>query len=98
MQCSHAAIFFYACSAWYANLSEKLKKKIQIAQNKCIRFCLKLDKRYHIFSEEFESVNWLAVYKSVHWCINAITSKFGNNACPYYLNEVYEYASQCRIE
>ena len=30
--------FDSACSAWYPNLNEKLKKKIQIAQN-CIRFC-----------------------------------------------------------
>ena len=45
--------FDYACSAWYPNLNEKLKKKIQIAQNNCIWFCLKLDKRHHISSKEF---------------------------------------------
>ena len=28
--------FDYACSAWYPSLNEKLKKKIEIAQNKCI--------------------------------------------------------------
>ena len=90
--------FDYACSAWYPNLNEKLKKKIQIAQNKCIRFCLKLDKRHHISSKEFESINWLPVNKRVHQCINPITFKFVNNACLHYLNEVYEYAPQCRIE
>ena len=88
----------YACSAWYPNLSEKLKKKLQIAQNKRVRFCLKLDKRHHISSKEFESINWLPVHKRVHQCINAITLKFVNNSCPHYLNEVYEYALQCRIE
>ena len=90
--------FDYVCSAWYHNLSEKLKKKVQIAQNKCIRFCLKLDKIYHIFSKEFESINWLPDNKRVHQCKNAITFKFVNNVCPHYLNDVYEYASQCRIE
>ena len=64
---------------------------MQIAQNKCIQFCLKLDKR-HISSKQFESINWLPVYKKVHQCINAIKFKFANNACPHYLNEVYEYA------
>ena len=88
--------FDYACSAWYPNLNEKLRKKIQIAQNKCIWFCLKLDK--HISSKEFESINWLPVNKRVHQCINPITFKFVNNACLHYLNEVYEYAPQCRIE
>ena len=90
--------FDYACSTWYPNLNEKLKKKIQIAQNKCVRFFLKLDKRHHISSNEFESINWLPVHKRVHHCINAITFKFANNSYPHYLNGVYEYASQCRIE
>ena len=58
----------------------------------------KLDKRHYISSKEFESINWLPVYKRVHQCINAITFKFVNNACPHYLNEVYEYAPLCRIE
>ena len=40
----------------------------------------------------------MSVYKKVHQCLNAITFKFVNNACPYYLNEVYEDAPQCRIE
>ena len=34
--------FDYACTAWYSNLCEKLKNKIQITQNKCVRFCLNL--------------------------------------------------------
>ena len=32
--------FDYAYSAWYPNLSKKLKNRIQTSQNKCIRFCL----------------------------------------------------------
>ena len=30
--------FDYACSAWYPNLNKRLKSKLQILQNKCIRF------------------------------------------------------------
>ena len=90
--------FDYICSAWYPNLNERLKKKIQVAQNKSIWFCLKLDKRHHIYSKEFESIKWLPVNKRVHQCINAITFKLVNNSCPHYLNEVYEYIPQCRIE
>ena len=74
--------FDYACSAWYPNLNEKLKKKIQIAQNKCIWVSSMLDKRHYISSKEFESINWLPVYKRVHLCINAVTLKFANNTCP----------------
>ena len=70
---------------------------MQIVPNKFIHFCLKLDKR-HISSQEFESINWLPVYTRVHQCINAITFKFVNNACSHYLNEIYDYVPQCRIE
>ena len=37
--------FDYACSAWYPNLQKGLRDKLQIAQNKCIRFCLFLGNR-----------------------------------------------------
>ena len=53
--------FDYACSAWYPNLNTKLKKILQIMQNKCIRFCLKLDKMHHISKEDFKTINWLPV-------------------------------------
>ena len=44
--------FDYACPAWYPNLTEKAQKKIKIMQNKCIRFCLRLDKMHHISDED----------------------------------------------
>ena len=50
--------FDYACSAWYPNLTQKLKKKLQVMQNKCIRFCLQLDKMSAISHKEFKDLNW----------------------------------------
>ena len=35
--------FDYASSAWYLNLNNRLKSKLQILQSKCIRFCLDLN-------------------------------------------------------
>ena len=32
-------LFDYACTAWFPNLSKKLKLRFQATQNKCIRFC-----------------------------------------------------------
>ena len=49
--------FDYACSAWYRNLSKKTKKRVQTLQNKCIPFCLMLDKMSHISRKEFETIN-----------------------------------------
>ena len=66
--------FDYSYSAWYPNLNEKLKK-YKSHKNKCISFCLKLDKGHlsiypaciqHISNEELQSINWLLVYKRLH--------------------------------
>ena len=40
--------FDYAFSACYPNLDKRLKSKLQIHQNKCIGFCLKLNNRADI--------------------------------------------------
>ena len=53
--------FNYACSAWYSNLTKKLKNRVQTSQNKYIRFCREFDKMTHISHKEFETLNWLPV-------------------------------------
>ena len=65
-------------------------------QNKCIHFCLKLDKM-HRNSEEVKTINWLLVDQRVQQSLNVTVFKYVNNACPYYMKEVFEYASQGRI-
>ena len=40
--------FDYGSSAWYPNLNNRLDSKLQILQNKGIRFCLNLNSRAHI--------------------------------------------------
>ena len=89
--------FDYACSAWYPNLNTKLKKILQIMQNKCIRFCLKLDKMHHISEEDFKTINWLPVDQRVQQSLNVTVFKYVTKACPYFMKEVFEYASQGRI-
>ena len=66
-------------------------------QNKCICFCLKLDKMHHISEEEFKWIKWLPTSKRVDQCINTITYNFVNNTCPYYLNDIFEFAPHCSI-
>ena len=79
-----------ACSAWYPNLTMKLKHRIQTTQNKCMRFCLQLDKLKHISHEEFEHLNWLPVTYRFKQCVNTIIFKYFNEQCPNYLNEVFD--------
>ena len=49
--------FDYACSAWYPNLSKKLRNRTQTSQNKWIRFYLFSDKMSHISQKEFKTIN-----------------------------------------
>ena len=64
-----------ASSATYPNLTKKLKNRIQTSQNKCIRFCLQLDKMTHISHKEFETLNWLPMIEGSTLCINLIAFK-----------------------
>ena len=86
--------FDYACSAWYPNLSKKLKNRIQTLQNKCIRFCLQLDKMSHISQKEFETINWFPIKERYNQCVSSIAFKYFDNQCPHYLNEVFMKAPE----
>ena len=55
--------FDHACSAWYPNLNERLKSKLQMLQNKCILFSLNLNNRANIGQNELEKTNWLPINK-----------------------------------
>ena len=89
--------FDYAGSACYPNFNVKLKKILHIMQNECIRFWLKLDKMDHTSEEDFATINWLPVDQRVQQSLNVTVFKYVNNACPYYMKEVFEYAWQDRI-
>ena len=84
--------FDYACTAWCPNLNKKLKNKFQTTQNKCVRFCLNLDKMAHISQNEFEKLNWLPISDRINLCILSTTFKFVNDIDPNYLNEVFQWA------
>ena len=89
--------FDYACSAWYQNLTQKLKEKLQVMLNKYIRFCLQLDKMSTISHKEFKVLNWLPVINRFEQCVISIVFKFINGNCPYYLNEVFEFAPEGNV-
>ena len=84
--------FDYACAAWYPHLTKKLKDKLQVTQNKCTRFCLKLQCREHI-----SKLNWLQINQRFKQCVTSTVFKFVQNKCPAYMNEVFRPAANVRI-
>ena len=85
--------FDYACAGWYPNLNKRFVKKIQICQNKCIRFCLKLKNRDHVGVKEFREINWLPTKERFEQCVCANIFKFFNNMSPAYTSELYNLST-----
>ena len=81
--------FDYAATAWFPNLNKKFKKKVQIAQNKCIRFCLFLGNRTHIGVNEFRKINWLPTRERFEQCVCVGTFKFCKDISPAYMSDVF---------
>ena len=62
------SFFDYAFDARYANVNKKMKTPLQAAQNKCMRFCLKLNDRSSMKFKDFEKINWLPIHERVSKC------------------------------
>ena len=79
----------YACNACYQNMNKKLKMRLQAAQNKYTRFCLKMNDRSNINSKDFEKINWLPIHKRASQCsLCSIYKDFTKN-CDNYFDEIY---------
>ena len=68
--------FDYWSTSWYTLLSKALKTKLQISQNKCIRFCLELPSCDHINPSHFRKINWLPVERRVELCTSTTVFKY----------------------
>ena len=82
-------LFDYACTTWFSNLSKRLKLRLQVSQNKCIRFCLQLDKSSKIRVKEFLQINCLNVHDKYLQFIVFDIFKFQNDQCPDYFKELF---------
>ncbi len=55
----------YAISSWYAAMTQRAKNKLQIIQNKIIRFIRDLEPRTHITTEHMAELNMLKIPERV---------------------------------
>jgi hypothetical protein len=55
----------YSCPAWYESLSNRLKNKLQVVQNRIVRFILSLHHRHRITNVELHKVGFLNVSNRV---------------------------------
>ena len=62
---------------------------LQVAQNKCTRFCLKLNARSSIKIKDFEKFNWFPIHENVSQCSLCSIYKFFTKNCWWDLDEIY---------
>ena len=79
-------LFDYSCCSWYSGLSQSLKHKLQVCQNKLIRVTLKLSPRTHIDISHFSKLNWLPVKHRVQFLITCHMAKIMHGQAPNYLS------------
>ena len=80
--------FDYAYISWYPLISQKIRNKLQVPQNKCIRFCLKLNPRQHIGAKEFKETNWFSTKEREQRMATKAFSDWKGTS-PFYVNKLY---------
>ena len=84
----------YACSSWYSGLNKQLKKKLQICQNKTVRFIKNLGPRSHIGFSELDSLKMLNVDFRVKQLRLSHVHKINNETGPSYMSEHFIKTSE----
>ena len=79
--------FDYSCSSWYAGLTKCIKKKLQIAQNKVIRFINSVGPRSRVTADTLGELNLLNVENRVKQLRLNHVHKIFYDLCPTYLKE-----------
>ena len=78
--------FDYACSSWYPGINKGLKDKLQVSQNKIMRFILNLDNRAHIGNKELVKAGFLNVADRVKQLKLGHVFKIKSKTSPEYLS------------
>ena len=81
--------FDYGCTSWYPLMSKALNTKLQITQNKCIRFCMELPSRGHRYPSHFRKIKCHLVERRVDLCIATTVFKYWKGIAPSYLNDMF---------
>ena len=85
--------FDYSCSSWYSSLSKHLKQKLQVCQNKMVRFILNLGPRHSINCDILDSLNMLNVEARVKQLRLNHVYNIVQGLAPNYLQENFTLVS-----
>ncbi len=79
--------FDYSCSSWYNGISKLLQKKLQIMQNKVVRYINDYGPRTSIRCSDLTNIGYLKTESRVKQLMLNHVHKIYNQTCPSYLSE-----------
>ena len=79
----------YACMSWFYGISSSLKSKLQILQNKMVRFIDNIGPRYHLNLQEFHDIGYLHIENRVSQLALNTAHGIFYGKCPSYLNQFF---------
>ena len=82
--------FDYSCSSWFPGINKGLTDKLQVLQNRMIRFILKLNSRHHIGYKELKEAGFLKVNERVKQLKLGHIFRIKNKTCPSYMMTNFE--------
>ena len=83
----------YCSAAWFTGLTKTYQRKLQIFQNKMIRFILELTPREHVGQDHFNSVKLLdSQNRAKQLCLNHMLNIFHQQG-PSYLHQFFTRTS-----
>ena len=86
--------FDYSCSSWFPGINKGLSDKLQVLQNRMIRFILKLNSRDHIGYKELNEAGFLKVSERVKQLKLGHIFKIKNKTCPSYMNTNFKMLNE----
>ena len=84
----------YCNNAWFTSLPVSLKQKLQVTQNKMVRFILQLPSRSHIGQSQLSALNFLNISDRVSQLRLNYVFKSRNGTSPLYLTEYFKPVSK----
>ncbi len=83
----------YACSSWYYSLNVTRQTKLQVIQNKMVRFILNLGPRDHVGLSELSKVGFLSVKDRVAQLSLNLVHSIYHGTCPSYMLDNFKKVS-----
>ena len=86
--------FDYSCSSWFPGINKGLSDKLQVLQNRMVRFILNLNNRHHIGCKELKEAGFLKVTERVKQLKLGHIFRIKNKTCPSYMNTNFDLLSE----